>query len=109
MSDKPVAVLVTTVFLVPVMVACCIFLPAAVAWVVAWASAWVGGVPPVAAAGLATLVAFLVYGLVRRRRARAAPCADLARQPAEASDDGAVALVAATTSAEISYKPENER
>ena len=56
-------------------------------------------------------VAILVYGPVRRRRASAAPCANHAFQPAEAPDDGvdAVALVAATTSAEISYKPETER
>ena len=111
MSDKPVAILTTTVVVVPVMVACCVFGPAAVAWVVAWASASVGGVPPVAAVGLATLVAILVYGFVRRRRANAAPCEDHAIQPAEASDDetDAATLVAATTSADFSYKPETER
>ncbi len=72
MSDKPIAVLVTTAIAAPLMVVCCLFGPAAIAWLVAWASGWVAGIGAAASTGLAIVAAILVYGFIRRRRARTA-------------------------------------
>ncbi len=68
MSDKPIAVLVTTAIAAPLMVVCCLFAPAAIAWLVAWASGWVAGIGAAASTGLAIVAALLVYGFTRRRR-----------------------------------------
>jgi len=72
MSDRPLAALITTATVAPLMVVCCLLGPAAIAWLVAWASAWFAGVDAVAGAGLAIVAAMLVFALTRRRRAKAA-------------------------------------
>ena len=69
MSDKPIAVLVTTAIAAPLMVVCCLFGPAAIAWLVVGASGWVAGIGATASTGLAIIAALLVYGFTRRRRA----------------------------------------
>ncbi len=68
MSDKPIAVRVTTAIAAPLMVVCCLFAPAAIAWLIAWASGWVAGVGAVASTALAIIAALLVYEFTRRRR-----------------------------------------
>lgn len=72
MSDKPPGALIAAVIAAPLMVVCCLFGPAAIAWLVAGASGWVAGVGATASAGLAIVAALLVYGFTRRRRARTA-------------------------------------
>ena len=81
MSDKPIAVLVTTVIAAPLMVVCCLFGPAAIAWLAAWASGWVAGVGAAASTGLAIIAAMLVFAFTRRRRARTAARPGSAAEP----------------------------
>ena len=72
MSDKPTGALIA-VIAAPLMVVCCLSLlfgPAAIAWVIAWASGWTVGLGAVASTGLAVVAAILVYRFARRRRAK---------------------------------------
>ncbi len=69
MSDKPTAVLLTTAIAAPVMVACCLFGPAVIAWAVVWVSGWVAGLGAVTSAALAVFAAILVSALIQRGRA----------------------------------------
>ena len=81
MNDKPPAALIAAVIGAPVMVVCCLFGPAAIVWVIAWASGWVAGFGAVASTGLAIIAAMLVYGLARRRRAKPPSASGSAVEP----------------------------
>ena len=72
MSDKPTAVLLTTAIAAPVMVVCCLFGPAVIAWAGVWLSGWITGVGAGTSIALAIIAAIVVYGLGRRGRARPA-------------------------------------
>ncbi len=72
MNDKPTAVLLTTAIAAPVMVVCCLFGPAVIAWAVVWVSGWITGVGAGTSIALAIIAAIVVYGLGRRGRAKPA-------------------------------------
>ncbi len=72
MSDKPTAVLLTTAIAAPVMVACCLFGPAVVAWAVVWVSGWIAGLGAVTSIALAIFAAILVFALIQRGRTKPA-------------------------------------
>ncbi len=72
MSDKPPGALIATAIAAPVMVACCLFGPAVVAWAVVSVSGWIAGVGAVTSTGLAIIAAILVFGWTRRGRAKPA-------------------------------------
>jgi membrane protein implicated in regulation of membrane protease activity len=73
MSDKPIAMLVTAAVVAPIC-SVCVLGPAAVGSGLAWMFGWAAGLPSVLNAGLAVIGAILVYGLIKRRRARTAMC-----------------------------------
>ena len=81
MSDKPPGTVIAAVIAAPLMVVCCLFGPAAIAWLVAGASGWVASVGATASAGLAIIAAILVFAFARRRRAKPAARPGSAAEP----------------------------
>ena len=69
MRDKPVAGLVAAVAIVPVAALCCLG-PAFLGGAVAWVSGWFSGLGPVAATGLAIVIAIMAIAILQRRPSR---------------------------------------
>ena len=81
MSDKPIAGLVIAAVVAPLCVLC-VLGPVILASGVAGAWGWLSGLGPVVVLGLVVLVAALVYGLLRRRKARTSRHEPVATSPA---------------------------
>ncbi len=87
MNDKFVAGLVTAVVIAPIC-ALCILGTVVLTSGFAFISAWLGGINPLMATGLAIIAAIVVLGLVRRRKGRPAGYpAQTAAAAIQAGDD----------------------
>lgn len=85
MSDKPITGFIAPVGGAAIAMLCCLA-PILLLWVVASVWVWLGAFGPVVATGLAIVTAILVYGVVRRRRARSATCKDGDFRPSPVSE-----------------------
>ena len=82
MNDKLLAGLFTAAVIAP-LCAVCILGPALLGSMLAVAFGWIADLRPVVTTGLAIIAAILVYGIMRRRKAKAATRRDSALYPSQ--------------------------